>query len=80
MNQELIISKFLEKSRTHDKTQQRPTQSSVCYSARGNGATVHNASYLAARHKAAADSRGETLVPGAGKVSSAVTLTSALRI
>ena len=33
---------------------------------RGNGATVLNAYHLAARHKTAADSRGETLVPAAG--------------
>ena len=33
----------------------------------------------AARHKTAAASRGETLVPAAGSVSSALTLTAALR-
>jgi hypothetical protein len=47
--------------------------------ASGNGATVLNASHLAARHTTAADSRGEKPVPAANSVSSAVTLTAALR-
>jgi hypothetical protein len=47
--------------------------------ARGNGATVLNASHLAARHKTAANSRGKKPVPAAvSGVSSAVTLTAAL--
>jgi len=47
--------------------------------ARGDGATVQNASHLAARHKTAAANRGETIVPAAGSVSSDVALTAALR-
>ena len=47
---------------------------------RGNGTTVHNASHVAARHKPAATSRGKTLVPAAGGVSIAMSLTVALRI
>jgi hypothetical protein len=42
-----------------------------------NGKTVHNASYLAARHTSSASSK-ERLVPAAGSVSSALPLTAAL--
>lgn len=44
--------------------------------ATGGNKTVHNASYLAARHTSA--SSKERLVPAAGSVSSALPLTAAL--
>ena len=46
---------------------------------RGNGVAVHNASHLAARHTTAADSHWQKQIPAASSVSSAVTLTAALR-
>jgi hypothetical protein len=45
----------------------------------GNGTTVHNVYHPAVRHKTAAASRGETLVPATGSVSIAMFLTAALR-
>jgi ribosomal protein S27E len=56
-----------------------PLRAARVTTARGNSSTVHNTCHLAARHKTAADSCGETLVPPAGGVSSAMTLTAALR-
>jgi hypothetical protein len=60
--------------------QQLPATAAPGRSAHGNRTTGHSASRQAARHKTtAAVSRGEKLVPAAGSVSSAVTLTAALR-
>ena len=71
---------IFRKVRTRWQPSNLPLRAERGRAARGNGATVHSASHLAARHKAAAASRGETMVPAADSICSAVTLTAAMRI
>jgi len=75
MNQELIGT-FVEKSKVGDPNTATSRPEQRMTAVRGNGTAVHNFS-----HKSAAAARsGEKLVPAAGSVSSAMTLTAALRI